>query len=188
MKPWGHWVSVTISTVKTGPADSAGSVEPIAVTSATATKKNSASRAARDEDAMAGKEERKKASLRNLCLTCPFKKSKAREGKKRKEREARSVLVGGEMVRAASFEAFRVQAERLFGESPRRDRVRLVVKYSHKKGVLVMKCTDDAQTVTFETDQQTDLKRLEKLQNRFFEVATGGEGAGAAAESDEARG
>ena len=62
MKPWGHWVSVTISTVKTGPADSAGSVEPIAVTSATATKKNSASRAARDEDAMAGKEEEKSVS------------------------------------------------------------------------------------------------------------------------------
>ena len=75
------------------------------------------------------------------------------------------------MVKAATFEEFAAAAEELFNASPP-GIARFVLKYSHKKGCMVLKVTDSRRVISFETDQQADLKKLEKLQSTIFTAAT----------------
>uniref|UniRef100_A0AC34FZL6 Signal recognition particle 9 kDa protein n=1 Tax=Panagrolaimus sp. ES5 TaxID=591445 RepID=A0AC34FZL6_9BILA len=61
----------------------------------------------------------------------------------------------------SSYEEFAKAVERLHSVSG--DRCRFVTKYKHNDGKVVLKFTDDIVCLQFSTDQQQDLKRLEKL-------------------------
>lgn len=62
------------------------------------------------------------------------------------------------MVYVESLDAFVEQAEALYRASPLR--TRYVLKYSHSKGKLTLRATDDRTTVQFKTDQQADLRKV----------------------------
>lgn len=62
------------------------------------------------------------------------------------------------MVLVESIDTFVQQAEALYKQDPLKSRY--VIKYSHSKGRLVLKVTDDRNTVQYKTDQQTDLKKV----------------------------
>ncbi|KAE9549148.1 hypothetical protein FO519_007634 [Halicephalobus sp. NKZ332] len=61
----------------------------------------------------------------------------------------------------SSFEEFAKAVEKLYGVSG--NRCRFVTKYKHDEGKVVLKFTDDVVCLQFSSDQQQDLKRLEKL-------------------------
>uniref|UniRef100_A0A914XW46 Signal recognition particle 9 kDa protein n=1 Tax=Panagrolaimus superbus TaxID=310955 RepID=A0A914XW46_9BILA len=61
----------------------------------------------------------------------------------------------------SNYEEFAKAVERLHNVSG--DRCRFVTKYKHTDGKLVLKFTDDIVCLQYCTDQQQDLKRLEKL-------------------------
>ena len=42
------------------------------------------------------------------------------------------------------------------------------MRYRHCDGKLILKVTDDRVCLKFQTDQQTDIKRMERLNNLFF--------------------
>eukprot|EP00887_Chlorella_sp_A99_P001547 scaffold8.g1547.t1 len=71
-----------------------------------------------------------------------------------------------------SWDSFFQQAQELLAASPLT--TRYVARYRRCDGKLVLKVTDDKTCLQFKTDQQTDLKRIEKL-NRLFlgAMATG---------------
>ena len=100
------------------------------------------------------------------------------------------------------WDAFYQQAEALFLAEPLK--TRLVLKYTHSKAKLVLKVTDDrtvrwllspyllacvhtksgsvlvadaanmAQVVQYRTDQISDLRKVEQLNNRFFALTARG--------------
>lgn len=69
------------------------------------------------------------------------------------------------MVLIESIDSFLEQAEALYKQNPLK--ARYVIKYTHSKGKLVLKVTDDRSTVQFKTDQQTDLKKVGLLCGAF---------------------
>eukprot|EP00798_Chlamydomonas_sp_ICE-L_P020333 gene20333-27093_t len=70
------------------------------------------------------------------------------------------------------FDAFASQSEELFRARPLD--TRYCIKYRHCDGKLVLKVTDDVKCLQFKTDQQTDLKKLERVTAMFFQLmATG---------------
>eukprot|EP01024_Parvocaulis_polyphysoides_P007817 TRINITY_DN12302_c0_g1_i1.p5 TRINITY_DN12302_c0_g1~~TRINITY_DN12302_c0_g1_i1.p5 ORF type:complete len:105 (+),score=12.98 TRINITY_DN12302_c0_g1_i1:74-388(+) len=76
------------------------------------------------------------------------------------------------MVYIKSWDDFYSQAEVLFRQNP--VQTRYMVKYRHCDGKLVLKVTDNTTVLQFKTDQQSDLYRLEKLNNLFFNLAVHG--------------
>ncbi|XP_065882714.1 signal recognition particle 9 kDa protein-like [Dysidea avara] len=68
-----------------------------------------------------------------------------------------------------SWEDFSRAAETLFQENPWR--ARLVIKYRHCEGKLVVKATDDRTWWQYRTDQLQDIKKLEKLNNTLMRIA-----------------
>lgn len=65
------------------------------------------------------------------------------------------------MTYFTSWEEFSKAVERLYAANP--NRCRMVTKYKHADGKLVLKMTDDVVCVQYSTDQLQDVKRLEKL-------------------------
>lgn len=70
------------------------------------------------------------------------------------------------MVYLKDWETFYAESEKLYLEHPAH--TRYVMKYRHCDGKLVLKVTNDRVVLKYETDQATDLKRFEKLNNLFF--------------------
>ena len=64
------------------------------------------------------------------------------------------------MVLIESLDSFVEQAEALYKQNPLKSRY--VIKYTHCKGKLTLKVTDDRNTVQYKTDQQSDLKKVEQ--------------------------
>jgi len=62
------------------------------------------------------------------------------------------------MVLVESLDSFVEQAEALYKQNPLKSRY--VIKYSHCKGKLSLKVTDDRTSVQYKTDQQTDLRKV----------------------------
>jgi signal recognition particle subunit SRP9 len=77
------------------------------------------------------------------------------------------------MVYIAEFEAFMQEAEELYRSSPLG--TRYCIKYRHCDGKLVLKVTDDKRCLQFKTDQQQDLKKLERVTAMFFALFASGE-------------
>ena len=71
------------------------------------------------------------------------------------------------------FESFMQQAEELYRCSPLD--TRYSIKYRHVDGKLVFKVTDDKVCLQFRTDQQQDLKKLERITTMFFALFSSGE-------------
>lgn len=65
------------------------------------------------------------------------------------------------------------QAEELYRCSPLD--TRYSIKYRHVDGKLVFKVTDDKVCLQFRTDQQQDLKKLERITTMFFALFSSGE-------------
>ncbi|KAJ3104462.1 Signal recognition particle protein [Phlyctochytrium planicorne] len=65
------------------------------------------------------------------------------------------------MVYLETFDEFQKAVEDLYANAPNRSR--LVVKYRHCDGELVMKITDGPLCIKYRTDRQQDLKKFEKL-------------------------
>ena len=53
------------------------------------------------------------------------------------------------------------------------NRIRFNFKYEHKKGKLIITVTDDNVRLQFKTDQQQDVKRLEKMLAENMQEITG---------------
>eukprot|EP00879_Flechtneria_rotunda_P005432 GHRR01005725.1.p1 GENE.GHRR01005725.1~~GHRR01005725.1.p1 ORF type:complete len:121 (+),score=41.62 GHRR01005725.1:293-655(+) len=77
------------------------------------------------------------------------------------------------MVYIEDFNTFYQQAEELHRKQPLR--TRYVVKYKHNEGRLVLKVTDDVLCLKYQTDQQIDVKKMEKLNSLFFVLMARGE-------------
>lgn len=60
--------------------------------------------------------------------------------------------------------------EQMYMSNP--SRCRLVVKYRHCDGSMVLKMTDDSSCLMYRTDQLQDIKRLEKLTNSLIRQMT----------------
>ena len=75
------------------------------------------------------------------------------------------------MTFVESWEAFYAEAEKLYLEHP--DHTRFVTKYRHVDGKVELKVTNDRVCLKFVTDQQQDLKRIEKLNNLFLTYMCG---------------
>ena len=70
-----------------------------------------------------------------------------------------------------SLETFVAEAEKLYVEHP--EHTRYVAKYRHVDGKLELKVTNDRVCLKFETDQQHDLKRIDKLNALFLSYMCG---------------
>jgi len=70
-----------------------------------------------------------------------------------------------------TLESFIVQAEELYRSNPLR--CRYTIKYRHTDGKLVAKLTDNVTCLQYKTDKQADLKKLEQLNNRLFDLMSG---------------
>ncbi|VDP43836.1 unnamed protein product [Soboliphyme baturini] len=64
------------------------------------------------------------------------------------------------------WEEFAKAAEKLYVSSA--NRCRLVTKYSHQLGKLVVKITDDATCLQYSTEHAQDVKKLEKLTSNLM--------------------
>lgn len=84
------------------------------------------------------------------------------------------------MVYVDSFSEFQDGAQRIFAANP--GGTRYSIKYRHTEGKLVLKVTDDVACLKFKTDQQQDVKRMEKLNMEMFRLMI----LGADGEVDEA--
>ncbi|RWS30197.1 hypothetical protein B4U80_06357 [Leptotrombidium deliense] len=65
-----------------------------------------------------------------------------------------------------SWEEFAKAAEILFQEEPLR--CRLVMKYRHNDGKLVVKVTDDQMCLMYLADEAQDVKKVEKLNSMLI--------------------
>eukprot|EP00741_Cyanophora_paradoxa_P007339 tig00001107_g7099.t1 len=84
------------------------------------------------------------------------------------------------MVYIESWDEFAAEAEKLYAARPAE--TRYCIKYRHCDAKLVLKVTDDKVCLKYRTDQAQDLKKIEKLNNRWFQMTTEkGEKRGAAA-------
>jgi signal recognition particle subunit SRP9 len=72
-----------------------------------------------------------------------------------------------------NIDSFLQQAEELYLANPLL--ARYVVKYRHCDGKLIVKVTDDVTCLKYKTTQQADLKKIEKLNDRFFHLMATGE-------------
>ncbi|KAI3435566.1 hypothetical protein D9Q98_001631 [Chlorella vulgaris] len=72
-----------------------------------------------------------------------------------------------------NWDSFYVQAVDLYHNSPLK--TRFTTKYRHCDGKLILKVTDDATCLQYKTDQQADLKKIEKLSKVFFSLMATGE-------------
>lgn len=72
-----------------------------------------------------------------------------------------------------SWDSFYHQAEELYKKNPLK--TRYVTKYRHCDGKLVLKVTDDTVALQYKTQQQADLKKIEKLNQLFFSLMATGE-------------
>ena len=72
------------------------------------------------------------------------------------------------MVNFATFPEFAERATALFLASPQR--TRYTMKYRHADASLVVKVTDDVTCLKFKTDQVSDLRAVEKLNNLFMRL------------------
>eukprot|EP00983_Pelagomonas_calceolata_P084563 1156383-Pelagomonas_calceolata.AAC.3 len=70
------------------------------------------------------------------------------------------------------FESFYQQAEALYRSRPLE--TRYCIKYRNCDGVLALKVTDDVKCLQYKTDQQSDLRKLERINNLFMALAAGG--------------
>ena len=70
-----------------------------------------------------------------------------------------------------NLDTFVAEAEKLYVEHP--DHTRYVAKYRHCDGKLELKVTNDRVCLKYVTDQQQDLKRIEKLNNLFLTYMCG---------------
>ena len=62
------------------------------------------------------------------------------------------------MVFIESFQDFADQAEAIFAGNPKKSRY--VINFHPSKGELTLKATDDVRTAQFQTDQQSDLRKV----------------------------
>ena len=74
-------------------------------------------------------------------------------------------------VLVEDWDTFYAEAEKLYVEHP--DHTRYVAKYRHCDGKLELKVTNDRVCLKYVTDQQQDLKRIEKLNNLFLTYMCG---------------
>jgi len=72
------------------------------------------------------------------------------------------------MVYFDKFDEFAIQAKALFLSNP--DKTRYTITYRIKESRLVLKVTDNRACLKYKTDQQMDLKRIEKLTCLFVEL------------------
>ncbi|GAB4820440.1 hypothetical protein N2152v2_007486 [Parachlorella kessleri] len=72
-----------------------------------------------------------------------------------------------------SWDSFYQQAEELYRRNPLR--TRYVTKLRQCDGKLVLKVTDDNTVLQYKTDQQADLKKVDKLNQLFFSLMATGE-------------
>mmetsp|Transcript_760 Transcript_760/g.1991 ORF Transcript_760/g.1991 Transcript_760/m.1991 type:complete len:114 (+) Transcript_760:99-440(+) len=70
------------------------------------------------------------------------------------------------MVYLEDWDAFFAEAEKMFLSHPME--TRYVMKYRHCDGKIVLKVTNDKTCLKFQTDQASDIKRLDKLNNVFL--------------------
>ena len=75
------------------------------------------------------------------------------------------------MTWVESLDTFVAEAEKLYVEHP--DHTRYVKKYRHVDGKLELKVTNDRVCIKYATDQQQDLKRIDKLNNLFISYMCG---------------
>ncbi|KAF5827718.1 signal recognition particle, SRP9/SRP14 subunit [Dunaliella salina] len=71
------------------------------------------------------------------------------------------------------FESFYQQAEALYRSRPLE--TRYCIKYRNCDGILALKVTDDVKCLQYKTDQQSDLRKLERINNLFMALAAGNE-------------
>ncbi|EFN58678.1 hypothetical protein CHLNCDRAFT_19803 [Chlorella variabilis] len=81
-----------------------------------------------------------------------------------------------------NWDSFYQQAVDLYRNNPLK--TRFVTKYRHCDGKLVLKVTDDSTCLQYKTDQQADLKKVEKLNRVFFELMATGQAPAGASEQD----
>lgn len=72
-----------------------------------------------------------------------------------------------------NWNEFSQSAETLYLENPLK--CRLVMKYRHKDGQLVVKCTDDKVCLLYKTENSQDIKRIEKLSSQMMRHMTSNE-------------
>lgn len=71
------------------------------------------------------------------------------------------------------FEVFYEQAVELYKARPLE--TRYTIKFRHSEGKLVLKVTDDRTCLKYKTDQQSDLRKLERITSIFFPLMACGE-------------
>mmetsp|Transcript_22227 Transcript_22227/g.30315 ORF Transcript_22227/g.30315 Transcript_22227/m.30315 type:complete len:106 (-) Transcript_22227:426-743(-) len=70
-----------------------------------------------------------------------------------------------------SFDDFSDRVKLLYTETP--EKTRLVVKYNHPAGKVILRVTNDQMCFIYNTDEAADLKKLEKLNEWVFEQSCG---------------
>ena len=65
-----------------------------------------------------------------------------------------------------NWNEFAQAAEGLYMENPLS--CRFTMKYRHKDGQLVVKCTDDKVCLLYKTENSQDIKRIEKLNSQMM--------------------
>uniref|UniRef100_U5EWY8 Signal recognition particle 9 kDa protein n=1 Tax=Corethrella appendiculata TaxID=1370023 RepID=U5EWY8_9DIPT len=65
------------------------------------------------------------------------------------------------MVFVKSWEDFEIAAENMYMQNP--NKCRYSMKYTHGKGNLIVKLTDNVKCVQYKTEILPDLKRIEKF-------------------------
>ncbi|GAM23635.1 hypothetical protein SAMD00019534_068100, partial [Acytostelium subglobosum LB1] len=68
------------------------------------------------------------------------------------------------------FDEFYNRAETLYRSDP--SRTRYSFKFRHVDSKIVLKVTNDRQTLVYHTDKENDLKRIDTLNNLFFQLTT----------------
>ncbi|KAG2446455.1 hypothetical protein HYH02_008447 [Chlamydomonas schloesseri] len=71
------------------------------------------------------------------------------------------------------FEAFYEQSVALYQANPLA--TRYTIKFRHSEGKVVLKVTDDRTCLKFKTDQQVDLRKIERITTIFFPLMACGE-------------
>uniref|UniRef100_A0A7S4IUA7 Signal recognition particle 9 kDa protein n=1 Tax=Prymnesium polylepis TaxID=72548 RepID=A0A7S4IUA7_9EUKA len=70
------------------------------------------------------------------------------------------------MVYLDDWDTFYAEAEKMYIDHPAQ--TRYVMKYRHCDGKIVLKVTNDRVCLKYQTDQASDVKRLDKLNNVFL--------------------
>mmetsp|Transcript_50985 Transcript_50985/g.117300 ORF Transcript_50985/g.117300 Transcript_50985/m.117300 type:complete len:113 (-) Transcript_50985:259-597(-) len=86
------------------------------------------------------------------------------------------------MVYIEDWETFFSESEKLYNAHPAH--TRFVMKYRHKDGKVVLKVTNDRVCLKYQTDQQQDIKRIDKLNSLFVTYMCGQDPHGATEAED----